>query len=155
VKKWFFIVGIVVLIFIWQLLLIYRDFKSAEVAKAEDALAVAKSETNVASVLSVDYYPGDRGHHVITGKNRDGEKVVIWVQDDDVWSERLSDGVSRDDILSQLPEADIKRILPGLITEKNGEKRPIWDVYYTTEDGEAQYVYFDFFTGEQIQSISL
>lgn len=152
-KKWVVIIGIVSLVVIWQLLLLYKGFKSAEVQEAEQALAVAEAETNLGPVHSVEYYPGDRGHHVITGESRSGDGIIIWVQEGKVWEEQLSDGVSREHIISKLPNAEIRRILPGMITTSNGQKQPIWDVYYISDEGEARYEYFDFFTGESIKTI--
>lgn len=154
-KKWFIIIGIVCLILIWQLLLLYRGFKSAEVEAAEQALAVAETESHLASVRSVDYYPGDEGYHVIIGEDSGGEAIIVWVQGDDVWEEQLSDGVTRKHILAKLPEAEIRRIMPGMITTSEGEKQPIWDVYYVTDEGKVRYAYFDFFTGETIKTIPL
>lgn len=155
-KKWSIIIGIVCLILIWQLLLLYRGFKANEVEHAEQALTVARAETNLAAVSSVEYYPGDQGYHVITGENNAGEKVLVWVQKDKVWEEPLSEGVSKKQIVSKLPgPAEVKRIIPGMMTAEDGKKQPIWDVYYVTDDGEARYEYFDFYTGESIETITL
>lgn len=154
-KKWLIIAGFICLLAIAQLLLLYRGFKEAEVTRAEEALATAHEKVNLSSIQSIEYYPGDGGHHVITGKDDDGKNMIIWIQGEEYVEETVPAGKSRKDILSQLSGVDIQRIVPGLMTKPNGEKRPIWDVYYITDDGEGIYEYFDFYTGDTIKKISL
>lgn len=154
-KKWTIIIGIIFLILILQLSLLYRNFKENEVTHAEQAVDIARSEINFTSIESVEYYPGDDGHHVIIGENSKGEKTIVWVHEDHLWQERLSEGVSRERISSQLSNVQIKRLMPGMLTTDDGEKRPIWDAYYVTAEGEQLYEYFDFFTGESIKKIKL
>lgn len=153
-KKWIFPIAIAILAIILPLTLLYKGFKENEVANAEQAVSVARSNIQFSTIESVDYYAGDSGYHVITGENMDGEKVIAWVQEDNVWDHALSDGISRDNIVSQLPNADIKRVVPGMMTTDDGEKLPIWEAYYTIEE-QPFYEYFDFLTGERIQIIAL
>lgn len=154
-KKWTIIIGIVFLVVTLQLSLLYKGFKENEVAQAEQAVGIARSHINFASIESVEYYPGDQGYHVIIGKNSQDKKMITWVQGNTVWEQPLSEGVSQKHIVSQLPDAEIKRIIPGMMTTDEGEKQPIWDVYYVTDKGDPLYEYFDFLTGESIAKIAL
>lgn len=154
-KKWLIVIGIICLVTIGQLLLLYRGFKKVEVTRAEEALATAHEKVNLSWVQSVEYYPGDGGHHVIVGKDDDGQHIIIWIQDEKYVKETVSAGKSRKDILSQLPAAEIKRAIPGLMTDLDGKKRAIWDVYYINDEGQRLYEYFDFYTGDKIKTIAL
>lgn len=153
-KKWFFLIAIAILAIVLPLSLLYKGFKENEVVNAEQAVSVARSNIQFSTIESVDYYAGDNGYHVIIGKNSDGEEIIVWVQEDNIWEHSLSEAVSREKIVAQLSNANIKRLVPGMMTTDDGEKLPIWEAYYTIEE-QSFYEYFDFFTGERIQKITL
>ncbi|WP_054949679.1 cell wall elongation regulator TseB-like domain-containing protein [Numidum massiliense] len=166
-KRWAIILGIVTLLIVWQLLLVYNNFKGSELDLTNEGLTVAKEKAAVVTAQSVTYYPGDGGYVVINGKQKDGADVIVWVQNGDVWSERLANSVDQKQLRAQLSEAVIKRITPGMMTvprgqngakgkkDEQGEKRPLWEVYYETATGESYYECFDYKSGKSVKKIEL
>lgn len=155
-KKWLTICGIICLLVVWQLLLLYKDFKSTEASMAEHSITVAKAEADMETVQSVDYYPAYGGFEVVMGQDAAGKAIIVWVQDDQVWVEPREDNKTREQILNKLEEnVVVKRITPGLIDTPGSKKRPIWEVYYETKHGEGQYAWFDFHSGKRMHTTSL
>ncbi|SDY88433.1 Uncharacterized protein YpmB [Evansella caseinilytica] len=49
--------------------------------REQEAVAIAKSETDLDEVTNVDYYHGRRSFQVIEGLDKDGEEMYVWVEE--------------------------------------------------------------------------
>lgn len=103
----------------------------------------------------------DSIYWTLSGTNKDNQDVIVWVKFDEtgkpltgadaVHSELLQNGMSeaqiRQRFASEVPNGEIKRILPGVV---NGIY--VWQVYYH-DDTHSYYRFYRFSNGEQVDLV--
>ena len=129
---------------------------------SEEKLAVQRAK-QYGGLVSADktyksVWDADSIYWVVTGKDEQQQDIMVWVQftEEDVpaggaekvHSESLSSGLSetemRNKIKEELPNAAVRRLLPGVY-----EGEYVWQLMYS-EEGREKYRFYRFQDGEQI-----
>ncbi|MUT65440.1 hypothetical protein GOM71_05780 [Paenibacillus sp. NEAU-GSW1] len=112
-----------------------------------------KEAAQLDSVSKATKYVWEHTYWIIEGVDGEGEDVYIWTQADKDKPAydtlmlplviKASESVSKSDIKDIFkqakPDADIKRIQPGML---NGE--PVWEIYYSRDEHTTKY-YYEFY----------
>jgi uncharacterized protein YpmB len=154
VKKWFLIIGFVVIIIITIGTTIYlnaiQPFKSAE----EKAIELAMAETPLKVVDDFNIYNGEETYYVLQGKNGDGTNLIVWVPEEKgkLMVKKASDGITKKDAIDTV-SAEIAS--DTIITVKLGMEKgiPLWEVHSRTKGNLLNYYSIEFETGEWLKKI--
>ncbi|MDR4948374.1 cell wall elongation regulator TseB-like domain-containing protein [Neobacillus cucumis] len=153
-KKLIFIPLIVILVIIGILVKVY--FSSVQPVKAAENKAVALAEKKVqfSEIDDFHIYHGNETVNVIEGKNKKGNKIIVWIPDKSkkVIIKMAKDGISKQEAIQKLlQETQPKKIISvRLGMEKN---IPLWEIYYRSENNLINYYYVHFETGEWLKKI--
>jgi uncharacterized protein YpmB len=154
VKKWIWIPTIIVLVVLGLYIKVYLTAVKPVNAAEEKAVAIAKKKTDLKEVEDFHLYNGQESISVIEGKNKKGEKIIIWVPEKKGKPivKKASHGLSKQDAINRLNEdGNPKKILAiRLGMEKNF---PLWEIYYLSGNNLINYYYVDFETGERLKHI--
>ena len=148
-KKLVFLVILVSIIVIGAMAAIFLNARSPVNEKAAKALERAENETEIASTEDVSLYNGKNSYVVITGENKSGEKIIVWVpeKDEEIIVKKWADGISKKAAVNKLKnEKDVHEILSvKLGMESVG---PVWEMTYLDDNEHLNYFYLLFETGE-------
>ncbi|MBM7654891.1 cell wall elongation regulator TseB-like domain-containing protein [Neobacillus cucumis] len=153
-KKWIFIPLIAILVIIGILVKVY--FSAVQPVKAAENKAVALAEKKVqfSEIDDFHIYHGNETVNVIEGKNKKGNKIIVWIPDKSkkVIIKMAKDGISKQEAIQKLlQETQPKKIISvRLGMEKN---IPLWEIYYRSENNLINYYYVHFETGEWLKKI--
>ncbi|MCS7462515.1 DUF5590 domain-containing protein [Paenibacillus doosanensis] len=111
------------------------------------AVQTAYQKTLLTKADKVERFVGDKPYTVIHGENKIGQKMIVWVGEEELFAQMASDGVTEEQIEAQVeakhPEADLLRAMPGVL---NGAL--IWEAFYklpADDSGDERY-YYDYYT---------
>jgi uncharacterized protein YpmB len=108
------------------------------------AVKIAYEKSVLVKADQVRPFYGDKPYQVITGQDKLGQKVIVWVADDEVHAEMAADGVNSDRIkeavLKKAPDASILRIMPG---KKGGQL--VWEAFYKRKEDAGERYYYDYY----------
>lgn len=154
-KKLLIIVSILFIFFVSFFIVLYNN-AIGPVKKAEQkALIISKEKTSLVFVEDFSIFNGSQSYYVLKGKNKQNEKVIVWISEDDknqVVIKKENDGISKQDAINKLKE----EITPKeIISVRLGMEKniPLWEIYYRTEGNLMNYYYVDFETGEWLKRI--
>jgi uncharacterized protein YpmB len=156
-KKWIAItVGVfacLLIFFTW----FYFSAKDGFTAAESEAIRRALQESTMTEVDHVEFYAGATNYTVVFGNNIDGEKLLVWVGNEEIHEEKASDGVSKSIIRNQVVERQgpvtFVRTTPGKLGE-----RWVWEVFYKKKENDGMRHYYDFYNfadGEWIDTYTL
>ena len=135
----------------------YQSIQSSQSKEQMEAVLQAKSHSALVSSDLVETYIGEKVYWIVSGKDKDGNNVMVWVSKDEVHSVFVSDGISRTSLKQKIlqldPQADIVRITPGRLKEDY-----IWEVYYKKQENNGKryyYGYYNFADGALIDTYRL
>ncbi|WP_456274260.1 cell wall elongation regulator TseB-like domain-containing protein [Bacillus sp. AK031] len=148
-KKIIFLIVLVSVVIVGAMAAIFLNARSPVNNKAEGALQRAQNETEIASTEDVSLYNGKNSYVVITGENTDGEKIIVWVpeEDEEIIVKKWADGISKKAAINKLnEEEEVHEILSvKLGMESVG---PVWELTYLDDNEHLNYYYLLFETGE-------
>ncbi|MFJ7725581.1 DUF5590 domain-containing protein [Neobacillus sp. NPDC097160] len=153
-KKWIVFLVLFVVAIIGMLIKVY--FSSVEPVKAAEqkAVTLANKEVQMKEVQDFHIYNGLETINVIEGKNKKGEKIIVWIPDKSkkVIVKKAKNGLSKEEAIQKLlQEKKPKKIISvRLGMEKN---IPLWEIYYRSENNLINYYYVHFETGEWLKKI--
>ncbi|WP_282935596.1 DUF5590 domain-containing protein [Paenibacillus sp. RC67] len=111
------------------------------------AVQTAYQKTLLTKAVKVERFVGDKSYTVIYGEDKIGQQVIVWVGEDEIFSQMAADGVSEDKVDSLVQakhaNADILRTMPGVLGGKL-----IWESMYklpADETGSEKY-YYDYYS---------
>jgi len=112
-----------------------------------NAVQTAYQKTLLTKAVKVERFVGEKPYTIIRGEDKIGQQLIVWVGEDEIYSQMAADGASEDQINSTLeskhPNADILRTIPGVLGGKL-----IWEVLYklpADESGSEKY-YYDYYS---------
>jgi len=118
------------------------------------ALSLASKKVQLSEVNDFHLYNGLETINVIEGKNKKGEKIIVWIPEKSkkVFVKKAKSGLSKEEAVQKLlQEKDPKKIISvRLGMEKN---IPLWEIYYRSENNLINYYYVHFETGEWLKKI--
>ncbi|MGG3469619.1 DUF5590 domain-containing protein [Neobacillus pocheonensis] len=153
-KKWLFILALFVLGILGILIKVY--FSAVEPVKAaeEKAVKLANKKVQFSYVEDFHIYNGLETVNVIEGKNKNGEKIIVWIPEKskNIIVKKVKNGITKNEAIQKLvQEKNPKKIISvRLGMEKN---IPLWEIYYRSENNLINYYYVHFETGEWLKKI--
>lgn len=156
-KKWIFI-SIAVMILLFAGVSVYVISEAVGSGRMVDPALIQKGldNTPLEKVTLAEQYYGTEPLIILFGKDEKDQDMVVWMKENGqiVFYAWQKYGVTREEIAEKVSkeyEMDHKiHITPGIENDFY-----LWEALYKTKDGEFQYFYFDFFTGELLRSIKL
>jgi uncharacterized protein YpmB len=153
-KKWIY--GIVMLLVIAYGYYLYTlSAGNSSLNKAyEDAQLIAYNETGLQKPSDFYMYRGKEKWDVITGKNRNGTMVAIWIpldKNSKIFALPLKSGITKDQALEVLKQ---QREPFQIIHTKLGCEQgiPLWEITYKNVKDKLCYFYVDFNSGKWLKS---
>jgi uncharacterized protein YpmB len=156
-KKWIWsIVGLVICLLVF-LSWLYFSAKGEFDAAERKAIKWTLQLTSMTEVDHVEFFAGATNYTIVFGDNSDGDKLVVWVSDEQIHEEKASDGVARSTIRKQVVDrqgaVSFVHITPG----KLGEQW-VWEVFYKKKENDGTRHYYDYYTfadGEWLDTYTL
>lgn len=153
-KKWIIFLGVLVILIIGILFKVYVTAVAPVKAAEIKAVNLAKDKTQLSEVDAFHLYNGLETVNVIEGKNKKGEKIIVWIPEKSkrVIMKKAKSGLSKEEAIQKLlQEQKPKKIISvRLGMEKN---IPLWEIYYRSENNLINYYYVHFETGEWLKKI--
>lgn len=129
-------------------------------ARENEAVNIARKETNLAAVKNIDFYHGSRSYQVIEGSDDAGKGVYVWVEElkEEQKEENVTarivmkfkhEGITKEEVReivdSELEMKELISIRLGMIGVT-----PIYEVTYIDEDDRHSFYYLSFEDGSYI-----
>jgi uncharacterized protein YpmB len=153
-KKWLLFLGVFVLVFLGILVKVYLSAVDPVKTAEKKAVSLAKEKVQISEVDDFHIYHGLETVNVIEGKNKKGEKIIVWIPDKTkkISVTKAKNGLSKEEAIQKLlQEKHPKKIIAvRLGMEKN---IPLWEIYYRSENNLINYYYVYFETGEWLKKI--
>ncbi|MEO2076421.1 MAG: DUF5590 domain-containing protein [Bacillus sp. (in: firmicutes)] len=153
-KKWILSLVIFFVVLIGISIKVYLTSVNPVNAAEEKALSLASKKVQLSEVNDFHLYNGLETINVIEGKNKKGEKIIVWIPEKSkkVFVKKAKNGLSKEEAVQKLlQEKDPKKIISvRLGMEKN---IPLWEIYYRSENNLINYYYVHFETGEWLKKI--
>ncbi len=157
-KRWLFLALFIVVLLVSVAFWFVYSIDDELASRTADRIAYAKKHTSLKKVGTVYSFVSDKHYTVISGFNRDGEKMIVWLGRNDVLEKYAVEGISAVDakqrVLVERPKAQVLRITPGVVDDE-----PAWEVYYTFTDQQGAkrlaYNYYRFEDGSALRSVIL
>jgi uncharacterized protein YpmB len=120
----------------------------------ENAQAIAYNNVGLQKPIDFYMYRGKEKWDVITGKNRNGTNIAVWIPLDKknkVFSLPLKSGISKDEALEVLKQKrEPYQIIHTKLGFENGT--PLWEITYMNVRDKLCYFYVDFRSGDWLKS---
>jgi uncharacterized protein YpmB len=156
-QKWLFLIVACLLLLITFFFIYFREIQGPEWSAIKEAKEQATKAADLASINDVYHHIWSKESWVVEGVNQADEKVFVWLTEDNLpkiikAEDAVSEQTLKNSFKNEKPDANIKRIQPGLLGGK-----PIWEVYY--DDGQkplhSLYDFYSFDNGTFIDSYKL
>lgn len=154
VKKWILISSLIVIVFFAIFAKVYLTAREPVKAAEKKAVALAEKQANLKQVNEFHVYHGLETVNVIEGKNRKGEKIIVWIPEKTkkVIVKKAKSGLSREDAIQKLTQ---ERTPKKIVSVRLGMEKnvPFWEIYYLSDNNLINYYYVHFQTGEWLKKI--
>jgi len=153
-KKWLLILVALVLVFFGILVKVYLSAVDPVKTAEKKAVSLAKEKVQISEVDDFHIYHGLETVDVIEGKNKIGEKIIIWIPEKTkkIIVIKAKNGLSKEEAIQKLlQEKKPKKIIAvrlGMV-----KNIPLWEIYYRSETNLINYYYIHFETGEWLKRI--
>lgn len=156
-NKWI-IVGVLVILLVMTSISVFVIHSA--VVKGEDVphdyIEAGLHYSPLTEITEAKHYFGTEHYVVLFGKDVEGEDIVVWISEDlsilrHAW---MNQAYNQEQLYQQIdrmynPQSEI-RITPGIENDLF-----LWEVIFQNSRGEFTYLYFDFFSGDLLRSITL
>ncbi|MEX2415874.1 MAG: DUF5590 domain-containing protein [Paenibacillaceae bacterium] len=137
----------------------YFSAKDGFTVAEREAIDRALQESTLTEVDHVEFFAGATNYTVLFGNNIDGEKLLVWVGDEEeeIHEEKASEGVSKSTIRKQVVERQGAVTFVHITPGKLGELW-IWEVFYKKKENDGVRHYYDFYNfadGEWLDTYTL
>jgi uncharacterized protein YpmB len=125
----------------------FNSVQEKEWALQRTDVQTAYQKSNLTKASKVETFVGEKTYTIIHGENKIGQKLIVWVGGNEVYSQMAADGVTVEAIkailLTRQPTANMKRIVPGVL---NGNL--VWEVFYKidAEESNPDRYYYDYYS---------
>jgi uncharacterized protein YpmB len=123
----------------------YMNVQDEHWSDGASAVEIAYQKSILAKATKVEAFYGDKPLKIVYGEDKIGQKVIVWVSDQDVHTEMASEGFTeeqvRDKMLKKDPDFELLRVMPGLI-----EGKYVWEVFYKKKLDTGTRYYYDYYT---------
>lgn len=138
----------------------YTNISEPLIARENEAIRIAKEETELVEVVDIDFYHGRRSYQVIEGTDKNGEEIYVWVEEltDEqiaenkeprIFTKKKKEGITKDEVRqivqNRLEIKELVSIRLGMIGET-----PIYEVTYVDESDRHSFYYLSFEDGSYV-----
>ncbi|TCS84173.1 hypothetical protein [Tepidibacillus fermentans] len=106
-------------------------------------------------IEQVDYYAGEKAYYVMFAKDRFGDPLFIWTNEEELRYRYLNHYLTKEQIKKLVSHSEknltVKRITTGIIDQE----RLIYEVLYEDQGGRLGYLYYDLQNGGFIKKYRL
>jgi uncharacterized protein YpmB len=139
------VIGIFILVtLIFFLSRFYMNVQHEHWADGASAVETAYQKSILAKATKVEAFYGDKPLKIIFGEDKIGQKVIVWVSDNDVHSEMAAEGFTEEQVRSLMlgkdPNFELLRVMPGMI-----EGKYVWEVFYKKKLDTGTRYYYDYY----------
>jgi uncharacterized protein YpmB len=143
-RKLLSIAAVILAFFLIMALWLYLSAKGGFDLAEKAAIELALQESSLTEVDHVEFFAGAAEYTVVFGNNIDGEKLLVWVGNNDIHEEKASNGVSKSAIRKLVFERNGNvmsiRITPGKLNELW-----VWEVFYKKKESNGIRHYYDYY----------
>lgn len=154
VKKWIIFIVVFILIIAGVFIKVYLSAVAPVKSAEEKAIALAEKKVHLSKIDDFHLYHGNETVDVIEGKNKKGEKIIVWIPEKTkkVIVKKADSGLTKQQAVLKLEQSkNPKKIVSvRLGMEKN---IPFWEIYYLSDNNLINYYYIHFQTGEWLKKI--
>ncbi|WP_042457766.1 cell wall elongation regulator TseB-like domain-containing protein [Neobacillus dielmonensis] len=153
-KKWIIAVILVIVAIVGMSIKVYLTAMEPVKAAEKQAIKLAGNKVKFSEVNDFHIYNGLETVNVIEGKNKQGQKIIVWVPEKTkkVFVKKANSGLTKEQAIQKL--ADEKNPEKIISVRLGMEKNiPLWEIYYRSKDNLINYYYVDFETGEWLKQI--
>ncbi|NHN28679.1 cell wall elongation regulator TseB-like domain-containing protein [Paenibacillus agricola] len=124
----------------------YNSVQEKEWALQRADVQTAYEKTILTKASKVEKFVGEQTYTIIHGEDKIGQKLIVWVGGNQIFSQMAADGMTSEAIkaivLTRQPAANLKRIVPGVW---NGNL--VWEVFYKidAEASNPDRYYYDYY----------
>ncbi|WP_246079038.1 DUF5590 domain-containing protein [Paenibacillus piri] len=138
---------------------IFNKVQEDEWKVQRSAVQTAYEKTILTEADKVETFVGDQPFTVVHGMDKIGQRLIVWVGQDQIYTQMETDGITADQagqlLMARQPAAEIMRLIPGVL---NGAL--VWEAFYKVmpEDagrGHFYYDYYNFKDGAYIDTYNL
>ncbi len=144
-----FLIAIILFSFIFHIWSAEKETKSQVVDKVKSRLPI------VVTIEQVNSFAGDQVYYVIFAKDRVGDSLIVWANDQIIRYRYLKEFVTQDQIKKIVYNSEknvtVKRISPGVIEQD----RLIYEVLYEDREKRLGYSYYDLQSGAFLRKYRL
>lgn len=122
-------------------------------ARAE-TIDLAERQADLVEADDFYWYNGNETYLTVTGKNSQGEEIIVIVKQEGGATEviKQEDSFSKNDVIQKVVELENPvRILEARIGIH--EKLPVWEISFRQENGRIGFTMFSLKTGEWVRTI--
>lgn len=136
------------------LLKVYFTAEAPKKAAEQWAVPLAEKKAGLREIDDFHLYNGVESVAVIEGKNKSGEKIIVWIPEKkkNVIVLKAKDGLTKQQAIKKVEDSKgpIRIVSVRLGMEKN---IPFWEIYYLSDNNLINYYYIHFQTGEWLKKI--
>jgi uncharacterized protein YpmB len=122
----------------------YLDVQNVHWGENSKAVETAYEKTILTKAKKVESFYGDEPFKIVTGEDKIGQPVVVWVSDKDVHTEMANDAFTeaqvRETMLKKGSDYQVQRVLPGKLGDVY-----VWEVFYKKQDGSGTRYFYDYY----------
>lgn len=153
-----FIIIVLIISGIWILTSSYLSAREQYKDGHEQSREFALEEANLKSVNKIKTYSADQKYHVITGTNKENQKVYAWISNIEkgrkILIKKQSSGITKEEALETVYQehnpAEIISVQLGM-----DEGIPIWEVKYQDEKERYTFDFVNFYDGKIIKHMAI
>ncbi|QGQ96832.1 hypothetical protein EHS13_19075 [Paenibacillus psychroresistens] len=159
-NKKIIVMGVIVVfaLLLFGLAQFFQTIQAGAWSEESEAVDTAYKKTIMAKATKVDTFINDQTFKIVYGEDAVGQKLIVWISDEEIHTEYVSEGLKDKDLLAQFaqkePTAKLMRVMPGKFKDKF-----VWELYYKKpgESGRQTYYYdyIDFKDGFLLDTYNL
>ncbi|MBD2869700.1 cell wall elongation regulator TseB-like domain-containing protein [Paenibacillus arenilitoris] len=143
-QRWVFVIVASLLLLGTAIGIYFRDIQMPRWSAERDAEARAVEAADLAEVEQVYHHIWNKESWVVKGVDANSDEVFVWLaEENEPMTLKASEGISASELRSAFalgkPQADIKRMQPGLLNDT-----PVWEIFYRIAGSPDRY-YYDFY----------
>jgi uncharacterized protein YpmB len=148
----------ILIIATWVFTSTYQSAREQYLDGQEKSKQLAIEKGNLSEIEEIDTFYGQMKYHVISGVNKQDEKVFVWIpqtkKNQDVIIKKRSSGITEKQAIAKVSQENN----PVEIIEVNlgmDEGIPIWEVKYIDESDRYTFDFVNFYDGEIVKHMAI
>lgn len=147
------IAGAAAVVIVTGMSMAFNFIMDKEWTEQRAAVLTAYEKTVLSKAVKVERFVAEKPYTVITGEDKIGQPVYVWVGQDEIHTEMGSAGIdaaqAEAKVKAAYPEAKVLRTTPGI---RSGQL--VWEVFYKLQpEGKPEQHFYDYYAFKDGQAI--